>query len=42
MDVRTAIETRRAVKQFDPAHTMSEAEVDALMSLTLLDRKSVV
>lgn len=36
MDVRTAIETRRAVKQFDPAHTMSEAEVDALMSLTLL------
>lgn len=36
MDVRTAIETRRAVKQFDPTHTMSDAEVEELMSLTLL------
>lgn len=36
MDVRTAIETRRAVKQFDPTRTMSDAEVEDLMSLTLL------
>lgn len=36
MDVRTAIETRRAVKQFDPAHTMSEAEIEELMSLAML------
>lgn len=36
MNVRTAIETRRAVKQFDPAHTMPEAEIDELMSLAML------
>jgi len=36
MNVRTAIETRRAVKQFDPAHTMPEAEIDELMSLAIL------
>lgn len=36
MDVRTAIETRRAVKQFDPTHAMSEAEIEELMSLTML------
>lgn len=36
MDVRTAIEARRSVKQFDPTHTMSEAEVEELLSLALL------
>lgn len=36
MDVRTAIETRRAIKQFDANHTMTEREIDELMSLTLL------
>lgn len=36
MNVRTAIETRRAVKQFDPAHTMPEAEIGELMSLAML------
>lgn len=36
MDVRTAIETRRAVKQFDPQHVMPEEQIDALMSLALL------
>lgn len=36
MDVRTAIETRRAVKQFDPGHKMSQAEIDELMSLAML------
>lgn len=36
MDVRTAIETRRAVKQFDPDHKMSQAEIDELMSLAML------
>ena len=36
MDVRTAIETRRAIKQFDANHTMTENEIEALMSLALL------
>lgn len=36
MDVRTAIETRRAVKQFDPDHKMSQAEIDELLSLAML------
>lgn len=36
MDVRTAIETRRAVKQFDPAHRMTAVEIDQLMSLAML------
>lgn len=36
MDVRTAIETRRAIKQFDPGHAMTEHEIDALMSLAVL------
>lgn len=36
MDVKTAIETRRAIKQFDPGHVMAEHEIDALMSLALL------
>lgn len=36
MDVRTAIETRRAVKQFDSTHKMSEREIEELLSLTML------
>lgn len=36
MDVRTAIETRRAIKQFDPGHVMTEQEIDALMALAVL------
>ncbi|MDZ7583509.1 MAG: nitroreductase family protein [Thiobacillus sp.] len=36
MDVRTAIETRRAIKQFDPGHVITEQEIEALMSLALL------
>lgn len=35
MDVKTAITTRRAVKQFDPAHKMTQAEVDELMLLAM-------
>lgn len=33
MDVRTAIETRRSIKQFDPEHLMSEAEIEELIAL---------
>lgn len=36
MDVRTAIESRRAIKEFDASHTMADAEINALMSLALL------
>ena len=36
MDVLTAIETRRAVKHFDPAHRMTDREVKDLMGLALL------
>lgn len=36
MDVRTAIESRRAIKEFDAGHTMTDAEINALMSLALL------
>lgn len=36
MDVRAAIENRRAVRKFDPAHRMTEDEVRGLMSLALL------
>ena len=36
MDTFEAIEARRAVKHFDPAHRMSTADVDRLMSLALL------
>jgi len=36
MNVSEAIETRRAVKAFDSAHRMSEAEIDRLMSLAML------
>ena len=36
MNVTTAIETRRSIKAYDPAHKMSEAEVNKLMSLAML------
>lgn len=36
MNVTTAIETRRAVKTYDPDHSMTEAEIDKLMSLAML------
>lgn len=36
MNVMTAIETRRAVKAFDPEHRMAEAEIGKLMSLAML------
>lgn len=36
MDVKTAIKTRRAVKQFDPQHQISQPEIDELVSLTIL------
>ncbi|MDR2220931.1 MAG: nitroreductase family protein [Methylobacillus sp.] len=36
MNIKDAIEKRRAVKQFDAAHAMSDAEIKQLMSLALL------
>lgn len=36
MDVKTAIETRRAVKHFDPAHRMRDEEIRQLLALALL------
>jgi len=36
MNVTTAIETRRSIKAYDPAHKLSEAEVSKLMSLAML------
>lgn len=36
MNVRTAIEIRRAIKQFEAGHRMTDAEIEALMSLTML------
>lgn len=36
MDVTTAIETRRAVKAYDPEHRMTEAEIEKLLSLAML------
>lgn len=36
MDVKTAIETRRAAKQFDPDHRMTEDEIGQLMSLVVM------
>jgi len=36
MDVKTAINERRAIKQFDPQHDMTEAEIDELLSLAIL------
>jgi nitroreductase len=36
MDVATAVETRRSVKAFDPAHQMTEGEIEKLMRLAML------
>ena len=36
METITAIETRRAVKHYDPEHRMTEAEIKQLMSLAML------
>ncbi|MDO8206751.1 MAG: nitroreductase family protein [Gallionella sp.] len=36
MIVTTAIETRRAVKSYDPEHRMTEAQIEKLMSLAML------
>lgn len=36
MHVTEAIETRRAVKAFDPEHRMTQAEIDRLMGLAML------
>jgi nitroreductase len=36
MNVSTAIETRRAIKGYDPDHRMTEQEIDRLMSLAML------
>jgi nitroreductase len=36
MNIKEAIEKRRAIKQFDPAHAMGDAEIKQLMSLALL------
>ena len=36
MDTFAAIEARRSVKKFDPAHAMTEAEITRLMSAVLL------
>lgn len=40
MDVFTAIETRRAVKHFDPEHKMSEEEIKKLLSYAMLSPTS--
>ena len=36
MDTQLAIQSRRSVKQFDPAHRLSEQEVESLISLAML------
>lgn len=36
MELKTAIKCRRAVKHFDPHHTMTESEIQEIMSLVLL------
>lgn len=36
MDILDAIESRRAVKHFDPAHQMTDREVERLMELVVL------
>ena len=36
MDVFSAIETRRSIKQFDPDYKLSEAEIEKLISLAML------
>lgn len=36
MNVSTAIETRRSIKEYDANHEMTQAEIDQLMSLAML------
>lgn len=36
MNVSTAIEARRSIKAYDPEHRLTEAEIEQLLSLTLL------
>lgn len=36
MDTQLAIESRRSVKQFDPAHRLTETEIESLLSLAML------
>ena len=36
MDAITAIETRRAIKHFDPRHKLADEEIEKLMSLAML------
>lgn len=36
MDTRLAIESRRAVKHFDPQHQLNDAEIEELLSLAIL------
>jgi len=40
MDTITAIRERRSVKHYDPAHEMSEAEINALLEIALLSPTS--
>lgn len=40
METITAIRDRRSVKHYDPAHEMSEAEINALLELALLSPTS--
>jgi nitroreductase len=40
LDTFTAVETRRSVKHFDPAHVMPEADIRRLMEATLLSPTS--
>jgi len=35
MDVSTAIKSRRAIKSFDTQHSMSDAEIEELLSLAI-------
>ena len=35
MNVATAIQNRRAVRDFDPAHEMTDEEIEKILSLTL-------
>lgn len=40
MEVHTAVEERRSVKHFDPAHVMTEAEIERILSQALLSPTS--
>ncbi|MGR8932489.1 MAG: nitroreductase family protein [Gammaproteobacteria bacterium] len=36
MDTQSAIQARRSVKQFDPAHRLTDKEIESLLSLAIL------